>query len=186
MEYSRRRLPHIYCIGQPLFVTFRLHGSLPVGREFPKDSLSSGEAFVAMDRLLDTARYGPVYLKRAEVAGLVRGCIQHCAKSGCDLHAWVIMANHVHMLLTPHMDVSELLRRLKGYSARQINEMLGCTGLPFWQDESYDHLVRSAVEFRRIGNYIINNPVKAGLAGSPEEYRWSSAAVGGSGDPPQA
>jgi REP element-mobilizing transposase RayT len=90
------------------------------------------------------------------------------------------------MLLTPHMDVSELLRRLKGYSARQINKMLGCTGLPFWQDESYDHLVRSAVEFRRIGNYIINNPVKAGLAGSPEEYRWSSAAVGGSGDPPQA
>jgi hypothetical protein len=87
MDFSQRRLPHIYAIGQPLFVTFRLYGSLPVGREFPKESLTSGEAFVAMDRLLDTARYGPIHLQRSEVARLVRSSIQHCGQVDCDLHA---------------------------------------------------------------------------------------------------
>jgi len=177
MEISHRRLPHIYSIEQPIFVTFRLYGSLPVGREFPKESMTSGEAFVAMDRLLDTARFGPIHLKRPEVARLVRNCIRHCAQADCDVHAWVIMSNHVHLLLTPHADVSRLMRRLKGYSARQANELLGRTGQPFWQDESYDHLVRSAEEFRRIERYIISNPVKAGLAGSVEEFPWSSAAA---------
>jgi REP element-mobilizing transposase RayT len=185
MDSSQRRLPHIYAIGQPLFVTFRLFGSLPTGREFPKESMTSGEAFVAMDRLLDTARFGPVHLKRPEVAGLVRDSILHCARADCDLHAWVIMANHVHLLLTPHTDVSEFMRRLKGYSARQANRLLVRTGQPFWQDESYDHLVRNGEEFRRIEGYIVSNPVKAGLAASAEEYPWSSIARGGSGDPPQ-
>jgi REP element-mobilizing transposase RayT len=184
MDFSQRRLPHVYAIGQPLFVTFRLYGSLPVGREFPKESLTSGQAFVAMDRLLDTARFGPIHLKRPEVASLVRGSIQHPARTDCDLHAWVIMPNHVHLLLTPHGDVSRLLRRLKGYSARQANQLLGRTGQPFWQDESYDHLVRNGEEFRRIESYVLTNPVRAGLAPSVAEFRWSSARSG-SGDPPQ-
>jgi hypothetical protein len=68
MDFSQRRLPHIHAIGQPIFVTFRLYGSLPVGREFPKESMTSGEAFVAMDRLLDTARFGPIHLQRPEMA----------------------------------------------------------------------------------------------------------------------
>jgi putative transposase len=51
---------------------------------------------------------------------------------------------------------------------------LGRTGQPFWQDESYDRLVRNADEFHRIENYIVQNPVRAGLARSAEEYQWSS------------
>jgi putative transposase len=176
MEVSQRRLPHLYAIGQPIFVTFRLYGTLPAGREFPKESLTSGQAFVAMDRLLDTARFGPVHLKRREVAQLVRASIQHCTAE-CDMHARVIMPNHVHLLLTPRSDTSLLLRRLKGYSARQANQLLGRTGQPFWQDESYDHLVRNGEEFRRIESYVVTNPVKAGLASSPAEFPWSSAAA---------
>jgi REP element-mobilizing transposase RayT len=177
MDFSQRRLPHMYAIEQPIFVTFRLHGSLPVGREFPKESMTSGEAFAAMDRLLDTARFGPVYLKQPAVARLVRGSIQHCGLADCDLHAWVIMPNHVHLLLTPHTNVSSLLCSLKGYSARQANKILASSGQPFWQNESYDHLVRTGEEFRRIERYIINNPVKAGLVESAEKFLWSSAAV---------
>ena len=63
MHYSQRHLPHFYRIDQPLFVTFRLHGSLPPGREFPKESMSSGKAFVYMDRLLDNHRSSPMYLQ---------------------------------------------------------------------------------------------------------------------------
>jgi hypothetical protein len=51
---------------------------------------------------------------------------------------------------------------------------------PFWQYESYDHLVRNDSEFGKIKRYIEGNPVKAGLADAPEMFLWSSAAPGGS------
>ena len=53
--------------------------------------------------------------------------------------------------------------------------MLGLTGQPFWQDESYDRLVRNDTEFERIVHYIERKPVTAGLVGTPEESPWSSA-----------
>jgi len=58
--------------GLPVFVTWRLHGSLPDERAFPREHLSSGEAFAAFDRFLDSARTGPLYLQRPEIAILVR------------------------------------------------------------------------------------------------------------------
>ena len=70
------------------------------------------------------------------------------------------------------------LRRLKGASARRAHQLLGMSGRPFWQQESYDHLVRNDEEFRRIGRSIVRNPVRAGLARVEEEYPWSSAYVG--------
>ena len=87
------------------------------------------------------------------------------------------MPNHVHLLATAQAHVSKFMRRLKGYTARQANQLLSRTGQAFWQEESYDHLVRTPEEFRNIEAYILNNPVKAGLARSAEEYRWSSAYV---------
>ena len=53
--------------------------------------------------------------------------------------------------------------------------MLHLTGKAFWQDESYDHLVRDDEEFQRIVRYIEWNPVKAGFVTCPEEFPWSSA-----------
>jgi REP element-mobilizing transposase RayT len=133
--------------------------------------------------LLDTAGSGPRHLQRPEIATLIRDSILHGARCDYDLHAWVIMPNHVHLLITPRTEAAPFLRRLKGYSARQANLMLERTGEPFWQDESYDHLVRSGEEYRRILRYIVNNPVRAGLVQNIEEFPWSSAS--GSGDPLQ-
>ena len=67
------------------------------------------------------------------------------------------------------------MRRLKGGSAREAKQLLGQTGKPFWQDESYDHLVRNTDEFHRLEDYILENPVRAGLARSVEEYPWCGA-----------
>ena len=67
------------------------------------------------------------------------------------------------------------MQSIKGASAREANKILGISGKPFWQHESYDHLVRTPEEFSRIRRYIEYNPVKAGLAAIPEDYRWSSA-----------
>jgi REP element-mobilizing transposase RayT len=155
--------------------------------------MTSGEAFLAMDSLLDAGRTGPRHLMDPRLAAIVHNSVQRLAIADYDLHAWVIMPNHVHMLVTPHTNVSSFLRRLKGYAARQANGILRQSGQPFWQDESYDHLVRSPEEFRRIERYILWNPVNAGLARSPEEFRWSSVfrgagvhACGGSPDPPSS
>jgi putative transposase len=68
------------------------------------------------------------------------------------------------------------MRALKGATAREANLLLGRTGTPFWQGETYDHWVRNQSEWERIAAYIENNPVKAGLVARVEDHRWSSAA----------
>ncbi len=91
------------------------------------------------------------------------------------LYSYVVMPNHVHMLITPLIEASVLMHSLKRFTARQANRMLGLTGRPFWQSESYDRLVRDRTEFERIASYIERNPVTAGLVTGPEEFPWSSA-----------
>jgi putative transposase len=173
---KRRRLPHWDATGQPLFVTFRLRDSLPASRPFPASDLTSGEAFLTMDRLLDQARCGPTFLRKHAIAELVLASLQHGSEiEHYELHSWVIMPSHLHLLLTPQVSLSKLLGSLKAATAKRANLFLQRTGQPFWQDESYDHLVRSGDEFQRIRRYIENNPVAAGLAGTPEQYLWSSA-----------
>src|SRR6266567_565487 len=127
--------------------------------------MSSGKAFVCIDRLLDNYRPSPTYLRTPEIAQCVVDAMKH-GETSYSLHAWVVMPNHVHLLITPHLDVPMLLQKLKGSTARQANKLLGRTGTPFWQEESYDHLVRSSQEFGRIETYIVENPVQAGLAQS--------------------
>jgi REP element-mobilizing transposase RayT len=85
------------------------------------------------------------------------------------------MANHVHLLITPHVDLAKITHSLKRFTAREANRLLGLTGKRFWQDESYDRLARDEVEFQRIRRYIEFNPVRAGLVTLPEHYPWSSA-----------
>jgi putative transposase len=131
-----------------------------------------------MDRKLDNARSGPMYLRDSRVAQVVIRAIHKGVELGhYDLGAFVIMANHVHLLIRPKIRPDRLLKSLKGASAREANKLLGRTGEAFWQKESYDHWVRNDEEYARIRNYIERNPVKAGLVDTPEEYPWSSAGV---------
>jgi REP element-mobilizing transposase RayT len=177
MRYYQRRLPHWDVVGRPLFVTFRLHGSLPAGRMFPPTHLNNGQAFAAMDRILDHAGTGPTHLRNPQIAAIVVNSLRDGAFrfSRYELHAFVVMPNHVHILVTPHVTSTKSLGPLKGFTAHEANVILGRTGNPFWQGESYDHLVRSDEEFPRIRRYIENNPVRAGLVGTPDEFDWSSA-----------
>ncbi len=92
------------------------------------------------------------------------------------MNAFVVMPNHVHLLGTPNVGLPKLMKSLKSVTARRANRMLALTGTPFWQEESYDRLVRDGTEFDRIQNYIEQNPVRAGLVNEAGEYRWSSAA----------
>jgi REP element-mobilizing transposase RayT len=177
VQYHRRRLPHWQPEGRALFITFRLAGSLPAERGFQPEAVTSGQAFALMDRVLDAGQAGPRYLVRPELAEVVAGAIREGAsrRNHYLLHAFAVMPNHVHLLVTPRVDGGVLLRQLKGATAREINRRLALTGRALWQNESYDHWVRDQEEFERIRRYIEGNPVRAGICAEAEEYRWSSA-----------
>ena len=136
-----------------------------------------GHAFVAQDRILDCRATGPRWLLDPCVADLVADGIligdreRHFYRLG----AWVVMPNHAHLLILPLVPIPVLMRWLKGSTARKANQILGRTGHPFWQDESWDHYLRSSTQIERTTAYVEQNPVSAGLVNSPECWRWSSA-----------
>ena len=111
-----------------MFVTWRLYGSLPPNRVFPEET-TAGSAFVAMDSLLDHATSGPLHLRRPEIARVVVDAIRHGEEQMgyYRCHAFVVMANHVHLLITPLVEVSKITQTLKRFTARSANKILGLT-----------------------------------------------------------
>jgi putative transposase len=192
--FYRRRLPHWHSdpIGQTfLFVTWRLAGSQPHSQAPQPRAVttaSAGQAFLAMDREADSAAFGPVWLADSRIARVVADALLHGDRDRhfYQLRAWVIMPNHVHAVLLPSAPLPEIMRWLKGSTARQANLILERTGEPFWQDESFDHRVRDDVELARIVRYVEHNPVSAGLAATPGGWAWSSAALAGGSACPTA
>ena len=172
---SVRRLPHIYPQNRWLFLTWGLHGVVQPRQFRPPHKVSAGQAFAWLDRQLETARDGPMFLRQDAIASLVVESLHRGAELGhYELASFVVMANHVHVLLLPKVPPSRLLKALKGCTAHEANRLLGRCGEPFWQRESYDHWVMDEREWGRIEFYIENNPVKAGLVARAEDYRWSS------------
>jgi len=107
--------------------------------------------------------------------------LQHCLHDHgkrYQLHATVVMPDHVHLLLTPLRDeegwpyaLPSILKLLKGTSARSINRLLGSCG-PVWREESFDHALRSQESLAQKLEYLRQNPVRRGLAAKPEDYPW--------------
>jgi REP element-mobilizing transposase RayT len=64
------------------------------------------------------------------------------------------------------------MHSLKSFTAQEANKLIGRAGA-FWEAESYDHVVRTRVEFHRIVAYVLNNPVKAGLVRRWQDWPWS-------------
>ena len=84
--------------------------------------------------------------------------------------AWVVMPDHLHWLVQlESTTLNELMRRVKGRSARRINQRLSRTG-PLWQQGFYDRAVRQEEDLRAIARYVIANPVRAGLVKRVADY----------------
>jgi REP element-mobilizing transposase RayT len=189
--FHQRRLPHITPAGETLFLTFRLAGSLPrtVVRQLREEREAAEAAlrqtglpaeevqaaryrlqrayFGKFDALLDSATFGPEWLRYPRIADLVAGEILMQEEQGFQVLAYCLMPNHIHIVQQLPEDsgisFSKALQLLKGRTARQANALLKRTGEEFWQAETYDHVVRNAAELQRIVAYVLNNPVKAGL-----------------------
>jgi len=98
------------------------------------------------------------------VRSITEKCLNHFNGQRYELGPWVIMPNHVHLLIQPTegASLSKILRGIKGVSARECNAFLGLSG-SFWQAEGFDHIVRSQAQFDHFVRYIADNPVKARL-----------------------
>jgi len=210
-RFYRHRLPHWQPPGAVIFLTYRLFGSLPaqvlanltqekehLSKEQPRNSESrrdralrhSKRLFALTDDALDAALAEQRWLERSEIADLILENLFHHAGQLFRLWAFVVMSNHIHVLIEPlslgdrrksepgdddFVALAQITHSLKSYTAKRANILLNREGA-FWQEESFDHWVRNEKEFARILAYIENNPVKAGLVDSPEKWRWSSAA----------
>ena len=123
-----RRLPHWQPDGARYFVTWRLAGSLPVAAVADLWT-TRGAAFVAGDRLLDSAPSGPRWLTKPEVASVVAGVLREGVTGGrYDLAAYVLMPNHVHLLLKPQDTLPRQSAWIKGRTAFQANRVLKRSG----------------------------------------------------------
>lgn len=189
----RRHLPQLALAGGIYFVTFRLEDSVPqkllkrwlykryawlAEHPEPWDETTRKEyqsLFTAlMERWLD-AGYGECLLRdepcRRELAE--RLLFKH--GQDYDLGDWVVMPNHVHVLVQPLGGVSleEIMKPVKGVSARNINRLLGRSG-SLWMQESFSHIVRSLEQLKKFQRYIQTNPTKANLPATDFSYeqRW--------------
>jgi putative transposase len=162
-----------------VFATWRLADSLPCRSELPHSisSLTEGQRFLAVDRLMDQALSGPVWLENPLVAESVTQALLAAERQWnlCELLAWVIMPNHVHVLMRLNRPLTEVARPIRKTAARMANEILGRPGRTLWHEGSYDYWVRDEAELKRIASYIESNPVTAGLAAQREQWHWSSA-----------
>jgi putative transposase len=95
----------------------------------------------------------------------------HLLIKSCTSQRNVMSDNNLSYPLSP------IMFSIKRHVAREANKLLQRNG-KFWQHESYDHVVRSAKEFRAVVSYILNNPVKADLVGNWTDYRWSFVKSG--------
>ena len=196
--HSRGYLPHVKREDASYFITFRLVDSLPKEallrfehehaealRRLPAKANSEAaedlhrELRRKIERYLDQGA-GECHLRRPEIAAMIADALRHFHGQQYLLDDWVVMPNHVHLVLwpMPNFTLSEILKRRKRHTARQANLILGRTGETFWQRESYDHWIRNDDEKARIRRYIRMNPVKAGLCKTPEDWKWSSAWPG--------
>lgn len=175
--YNQAYLPHFDAPQKLQFVTFRLFDSMPqtVLDRFRTEATQNSEFRKSIEHYLDSG-FGECWLRRKDIAEQVRDALKFNDKIKYDLISWVIMPNHVHLLLTPKKNVHlpNILHSIKSFTAQMANKLLQRNG-QFWQHESFDRYIRNYKHFAAVVRYIEQNPVKAGLCDAAEEWTFSSA-----------
>jgi DNA polymerase III subunit alpha len=183
-----RSLPHWQQDGATYFVTFRLADSLPKevynrwrdemntalrevtsatdASEPEKRAAAekiSEEYRKKLDRQLDEGM-GECWLRNPDVSAIVANALHHFDGDRYQLGSYIIMPNHVHVLVRPTMEhqLPDILQAWKSFTAKEANKVLGRTG-EFWQAESFDHIVRDEQQLEKFSHYIEENPAKAGV-----------------------
>jgi len=184
-HFHRRNLPHLYYNEGKYFITFRLADSLPLEfleklhKEFNNSkeelSLKEKKIFKKYDELLDKGESSKKYLAIPEIAEFVRHALLYEDAKNITVICYCIMPNHVHLvfeLLKNNSGISKIMQSIKRVSSKRSNEFLRRTG-KFWQDESFDRWIRNDRELYNIINYILENPVNAGLVDDWSKWQYT-------------
>ena len=148
------------------------------------------EWFLKCEEILHREAVGPTWLRDVRVADKVVENLHHLDGDAYRLDAFTVMSNHVHTVFRPLVSkelieeifrsqnalggipgLSKIMHTIKGRSARACNLILGRSGA-FWEHESFDHVIRAG-RFHKTVRYVLNNPVKVGVARNWEDYRWN-------------
>jgi putative transposase len=191
-----RKLPHYQPNDSVLFITFRSKEVLPLAfikklnaYKVEKAKLTKARSdyqnvkhkkiFDFYDSLLAKYPLKNNILTKPEIAQIITNVFHEFNKEFYDLFCFTIMPNHVHLLLRikkrdngEYHEMQFIIKKVKSVIAREVNKILGKSG-SFWQREYFDYCARSEKEIMTITNYILMNPVKAGLVDLPEEWQWS-------------
>ena len=174
-----RNLPHWAQDGTLIFVTFRLADSLPQeklreweaekeawlrGHPEPWDEETRREYAQSFPQRLQDyldAGYGSCILARKDCRDTVESALEHFNGNRYDLHAYVVMPNHVHVLmaLAAKDDLSAVMHSWKSYTANILNRLCGTSGA-VWRKESYDRLIRNSSHYRKVIEYITDKNAK--------------------------
>ncbi|MCK5676231.1 MAG: transposase, partial [Verrucomicrobia bacterium] len=207
LHTTHRRLPHWMQDSRIYFVTFRLADSIAKAKlnqwkeeleiwrhnqPNPESEENLGEQSRRYRKKqqdwLDQG-HGSCVLKNPEVSEIVEQTLLHFDKERYRLGDYVVMPNHVHVIVEPikGQSLSKIMQAWKGYSARAINKALDAKG-SVWMDESFDHIIRREFSFLKFQDYIHENPKKARLTSSSSRLgtgtlRLDLAADGQAGKP---
>jgi putative DNA methylase len=183
---SRGYLPHWEAGEVAQSITFRLADSLPTValeeleqrlRALPNDE-ASAERRMQFERALDKG-HGETWLSDGRIAELVEGAFLHFDGDRYRLHAWVVMPNHVHVVVTPigKWTLASIAHSWKSFTATAANRLLNREGA-FWAREYFDRAIRDDAHYANAVRYVERNPVKALLCERADQWRFSSAWYG--------
>jgi REP element-mobilizing transposase RayT len=176
--HQRGYVPHHDVPGVTQLVTFRLNDAMPASRRSEWEVLlrieEDRERRTKLEEYLDCG-LGECWLRQPRIADLAEGALRFFDGQRYRLGAWVVMPNHIHVLLevwqTP---LAGLLKSWKGFTAREANKLLGREGT-FWEREYWDTRIRDEQQLRKAVRYVEANPLKASLVREAKAWQWSSA-----------
>jgi REP element-mobilizing transposase RayT len=124
----------------------------------------------------EDAGHGAAWLRDPSIAACVEDALLYFDAQHYLLLTWCVMPNHVHALIETlgPRSLAEIVHSWKSFTAHAANRLLGRSG-DFWLRDYHDRFIRDDDHFAKAFDYIEQNPVKAGLVGSRDEWRWSSA-----------
>jgi putative DNA methylase len=176
--HTRGYLPHFDVPGVIQMINFHLADSLPQNLQHEWAAIlrirDERQRRIQLQQYLDKG-YGACELAIPSIARRMEGTLLHDDNRLYTLLAWVIMPNHLHVLVevwtTP---LSNLVHTWKGVSSKYVNRALHRSG-HWWQEDYFDRYIRDDEHFHKAVHYIENNPVKAGLVKEPRQWLWGSA-----------
>jgi putative DNA methylase len=177
--HSRGYLPHFDQPDLVQSITFRLADALPAqvieSLSEDKHNLTDMEKRQRIEAYID-AGHGECFLRDPRIGQLVENAFLHFDGKRYRLLAWVIMPNHVHILIETRFGhlLDKIIHSWKSFTAHQANDLLGRSG-EFWFPDYFDRFIRNERHFYNVVCYIHENPVKAGLVSKAIDWPFSSA-----------